>query len=301
MSAGAAGTPRPGRGRAPTRRAVIAGLAASVAPPVGAARAADAGGALAAIERRHGGRLGVLVLDTGSGRAIAGHRADERFLMCSTFKLVLAARVLASADAGDTDLAAPVRYRPRDLIGYSPVTRAHAARGTLPIGALCAAIVLVSDNTAANLLSARFGGPAALTAYVRGLGDDTTRFDRYETAASERDGPLDTTTPRAFAALVRTLLLGGALAPASRARLDGWMVASTTGAARLRAAFPRDWQAGDKTGTGDDGICDDVALVHPPGRAPVIVAAYHDAPGMPLASQEATLRDAGAACVAAIA
>ncbi len=252
--------------------------------------------AIAAIERRRGGRLGVFVIDTGSGRTLA-HRADERFLLCSTFKGVLAAMVLSRVDAGRDDLASLVRYGERDLLGHSPITSAHVREGALAVGALTSAILLFSDNGAANLLLARVGGPAALTAYVRGLGDPITRFDRYELAAGLRSGALDTTTPRAIAGTARTILLGDALSPASRARLEGWMVAGQLGAARLRASFPPSWVAGDRTGTGD-GECNDYAIVHRPGRAPLMMATYHDAPGMELGAQEAVLREVGSAIVA---
>jgi beta-lactamase class A len=250
---------------------------------------------IAAIERAHGGRLGVFVLDTGSGRTLA-HRADERFLLCSTFKGVLAALVLSRVDAGRDDLANLVRYRRGDLLPASPVTAAHVDKGVLPVRDLCAAILMYSDNCAANLLLARVGGPAALTAYARRLGDAITRFDRYELDAGHRAGTLDTTTPRAIAGTARAILLGNALRPASRALLEGWMVACKPGAARLRASFPDGWIAGDRTGTGD-GECNDYAIVRRAGHAPMVMAAYYDAAGMEMGAQEAVLREVGAAIV----
>lgn len=277
-----------------SRRGLVVGALALM----GGGAAADAaltGDAIAGIERQHGGRLGVFVLDTGSGRVLA-HRADERFLLCSTFKGVLAGMVLARIEAGQDAAGSLVPYGARDLVGHSPVTAAHVAQGALPVEALCAAIVLFSDNGAANLLLRRVGGPEALTAYVRGLGDPVTRFDRYELAAGERSGVLDTTTPRAIVGTARTLLLGNALGAASRATLEGWMRAGRTGAGRLRAAFPGDWVTADKTGTGD-GECNDYAIVRRAGQAPLLMAAYHDAPGMELAAQEAVLRAVGAAVV----
>ena len=264
---------------------------------IGAAPARDAvPDKIASIERLHGGRLGVFTLDTGSGRTLA-HRADERFLLCSTFKGVLAALILSRVEAGQDDLASPVRYAPSDLVGHSPVTAAHVSAGTLPVGILCRAILEDSDNAAANLLMARVGGPSALTAYARRLGDAVTRFDRYELAASDRSGTLDTTTPRAIATLAQKLVLGEALRPASRDRLERWMRGNVAGRTRLRAAFPRAWTACDRTGTGD-GACNDYAVARRPGHAPLVIAAYHDAPGMELAAQEAVLREVGSAVVA---
>lgn len=274
----------------PTRRGLVAGGAAWLA--AGApARAADAS-ALADLERRHGGRLGVFAQDVGSGAALA-HRADERFLLCSTFKGVLAACVLARVDAGRDRLDARVPYGVRDLVEPSPVARAHLAEGALSVEALCAAILHVSDNAAANLLLARIGGPSALTAYARSLGDRTSRFDRYEPEAGRRSGEMDTTTPRAIATTARTLLLGEALRPASRARLERGMAENSVGLHRLRAGLPRGWSVADRTGTGD-GEANDYALVRRPGRAPLVVAAYYDAPGMGASAQEAVLREVGA-------
>lgn len=251
---------------------------------------------IASIERRYGGRLGLFVLDTGSRRTLT-HRADERFIMCSTFKGMLAALVLSRVDAGRDRLDRLVSYGKADLLPHSPVTGAHVDAGQISVQALCSAIVLYSDNGASNLLLSRVGGPAALTAYIRGLGDPTTRFDRTELTLNDRSGVLDTTTPRAMVGTARTILLGTVLSPQSRALLEGWMVASQTGTKRLRASFPRTWATGDKTGTGD-GECNDYAIARLPGRAPLIMAAYHDAQGMEVERQETILRAVGSAIVA---
>ncbi len=278
-----------------TRRGLIAGTSALLTVKTAAA-IPDEGASIAAIEARHGGRLGVFVLDTGSGKILA-HRADERFLLCSTFKGVLAALVLAHVDAGRDSLASMVPYSKRDLVPPSPVTNAHVGKGRLTVGALCEAILLVSDNAAANLLLARVGGPPALTAFARTLGDPVTRFDRYELAAGERSGTLDTTTPRAITGTARTILLGDVLTPASRTRLEGWMVACQVGRTRLRASFPPEWVTADRTGTGE-GECNDYALVRRPRNAPLVMAAYYDAPGLETEAQEAVLREVGSAIVA---
>ena len=277
-----------------SRRSFIAGLSALLGASIISSKA-DSDDTIASIEARHGGWLGVFVLDTGTQRMLA-HRADERFLMCSTFKGILVAMVLSRVDAGQENLANLIPYDKTDLVGYSPVTTAHLGEGALSVGALCAANILSSDNAAANLLLKRMGGPEALTAYVCAIGDTTTRFDRYELAASDRSGDLDTTTPRAIAGTVQTILLGEVLSKTSRARLEGWMVACQTGTKRLRASFPKEWIAGDKTGTGD-GNCNDYAIVRRQGHAPLVMAAYYDAPSMKTGAQEAVLREVGAAVV----
>ena len=274
-----------------SRRDIAAGIGAlTIAPAIAAANP------VAPIERRHGGRLGVFALDTGSGRSLA-HRADERFVLCSSFKALLAAQVLARADAGQESLSRMIAYGEKDLMFVSPLTKAHAGEGALPVKTLCQAIVEVSDNTAATLLMRSVGGPAAITRFIRSLGDTVTRLDRYEPELNLYSGELDTTTPRAILVSARAILLGDALKPASRALLEGWMIASTTGGKRLRAAFPTDWIAGDKTGTSAAQESNDFAIVRPPGRAPLLVSAYYDAPKLDLDAREAVLREVGAAFV----
>jgi beta-lactamase class A len=234
----------------------------------------------------------VFAVDTGSGRTLS-HRADERFLMCSTFKGLLAALVLARVDADKESLERLVRYTEKDLIFTSPVTKANVAQGAMSVGALCQAIVEVSDNTAAILLMRSAGGPAALTQFVRSLGDTVTRSDRYEPDSNKYSGVLDTTSPRAITGAVSRILLGDVLSPQSRAQLENWMGACKPGVNRLRASLPTDWQAADRPGTSVEEETNDYAIVRPPGRAPLVVAAYYDAPGASMDSREAVLREAG--------
>lgn len=222
-----------------------------------------------------GGRLGVAALDTGSGRRL-GHDEGSRYAMASTFKWALAAAILAEADRGALSLDQDIPFGPSDIISHSPVTEAHLAAGRLPIGRMCQAIVEVSDNAAANLLLARIGGPAELTAFIRRSGDPVTRLDRTELELNSNlpGDPRDTTTPAAMVALLRTLLLGEALSVESRARLTGWLESSATGRERLRAGLPAGWRAGDKTGSGANGAVNDVAIAWPPGRTPILIACY---------------------------
>jgi len=228
----------------------------------------------AAIERGVAGRLGVAVLDTARG-VVEGHRLDERFPMCSTFKWLAAACVLRRVDLGQERLDRQVAVARTDPVGWSPVSEKHVG-GRLAVAALCEAAVALSDNGAANLLLASFGGPAALTRFARSLGDTKTRLDRIEPALNEgRPGdPRDTTTPAAMAASLRTAVLGDALSNAGREQLQQWLLATTTGTDRLRAGLPDDWRIGHKTGTGQRGTTNDVAVLWPPGRAPIVVCAY---------------------------
>ena len=271
------------------RRLFSTGLASLIATPA----RAEAARAIAAIEEKRGGRLGVFVLDTGTGRTLA-HRADERFPMQSTFKGMLAAQVLHRVATGQDRWDEELPYGRGDLVVASPVTEAAVEIGRMSLERLCQAILERSDNTAANLLR-HIGGPASLTAYVQTLGDDTTRFDRYEPLGG-RDGTKDTSTPRAVVHTARTLLLGSALPPRERARLEGWMADNVVGRTRLRATFPPDWTSCDRTGSGD-GICNDYALARRPGHGALVMAVYYEAPGLEMEVQEAALRDVGTAVV----
>jgi beta-lactamase class A len=229
---------------------------------------------LAELERGVGGRLGVAALDTANGRRVS-YRADERFPMCSTFKLPLVAAVLQRVDTGREQLARHISYDQAAVLEYAPTTSLHVADG-LSVEQLCEASLVVSDNTAANLLLETLGGPAGLTNFFRSIGDVTSRLDRNEpmlNAAIEGD-ERDTTTPSAMLASMHQLLLGDVLSAPSRARLHGWLVATTTGGKRLRAGLPADYRVGDKTGTGNNGATNDLAIAWPKAKPPLLIAAY---------------------------
>jgi len=249
-----------------------AGLAAVTAPTL--LRAAQTN-PFTDLETRIGGLVGVGAFETGSGQFV-GHWPDMRFAMCSTFKWLLAAQCLAAADQGALKRDDLLTYTEADLLDYAPVAKAHLAKGGLSVVDHCKAIVEVSDNTCANLLLARMGGPAAFTAFCRALGDTVTRLDRTEPSLNTNfaGDQRDTTTPRAMAQTLQKVLLGDILTPSSRDLLVSWMVASTTGRERLRAGLPKDWKVGDKTGTGARGAINDVAIAWPPGRPPLVIAVY---------------------------
>jgi beta-lactamase class A len=279
-----------------TRRNLSIGLSALLSVGATSPQPAVADPAMADIERRYGGRLGVFAVDTGSGRSLA-YRADERFLMCSTFKGLLAALVLSRVDAGQDELTSMVSYRETDLIFTSPVTEANVDRGAMSVGDLCQAMLEVSDNTAAVLLMKRVGGPGDLTLFIRSLGDLFTRSDRYEPDSNHYSSILDTTTPRAITRSTRKILLGHTLKPKSRDQLEAWMMACKPGLKRLRAALPLDWIAGDRPGTNVNDETNDYAIVRPPGRSPLLVAAYYDAPRLGMNGRETVLHEVGSAFV----
>jgi beta-lactamase class A len=262
--------------------AVLAGCAsnsepsAAPPPPTSPSASADmtsAETALAALETGFG-RLGVSAIDTGSG-AVIRHRADERFLMCSTSKALVASGVLRLSEHEPGLMDRVIRYDRSQLLEYAPVTSQHVADG-MTVSALCDAAITVSDNTALNLLLGVLGGPADATAFVRTLGDQVTRHDRTEpdlnvgAPGDERD----TSTPAQLATDLRALVLGDALAVPGRDLLTGWLKANTTGAKQIRAGVPAGWVVGDKTGSGFKGERNDIAVVWPPGRAPLVITVF---------------------------
>ncbi|WP_375397342.1 class A beta-lactamase [uncultured Sphingomonas sp.] len=262
-----------------SRRRFVAGGAAALLPAAAMSRAASFIAGVAALERTlgAGARIGVWLVDPPQ-RLAAGRRADERFPMCSTFKLLLAGQVLYRVDRGLESLDRMVTIPRAAIIANSPVSSDHA-EGALPVRTLCEAMVTQSDNAAANLLLATLGGPAGLTRHQRSIGDRLTRLDRIETDLNEAvpGDPRDTSTPAQMVANLHGLAAGNVLRPASRQILIDWLTANRTGGERLKKGLPAGWSIGDKTGAGDHGSNNEVALLWPPGRErthPAFLACY---------------------------
>ncbi|KGG92077.1 beta-lactamase [Comamonas thiooxydans] len=253
---------------------------------------------LAALEIQAQGRFGLYVLDTVSG-AEAGWRGDERFPMCSTFKTLLAARMLYLAQRDEIRLWRKLYYSPSEVVAWSPISEKRAgANGGMTVQELCEAMVLVSDNTAANVLLEASGGPAALTQWLRELGDGTTRLDRNEPSLNTAllGDERDTTTPQAMVQSLQKLLLGDVLEGYARALLQQWLVDSRTGDKRVRAGMPGDWTVGGKTGSGERGTACDTLIVWPTAQsAPLLVTAYLTGSPLDGAGREAVLARAGEA------
>jgi beta-lactamase class A len=258
-----------------TRRSAIAALAAVAASPRAllGADSTELVATLTALENKSKGRLGCAILFP-SGQRVT-HRADERFAMCSTFKFLAAALILQRVDQGKEHLDREVSFTKSDLVTYSPETEKHAG-GSMTVAELSKAALTLSDNTAANLLLASFGGPPAVTAFARSLGDKVTRLDRNETSLNEATpgDPRDTTMPNAMLGNLQRVLFGDVLKPASRKQLMDWMLANTTGGPKFRAGLPRDWKVADKTGSGDHGSNNDIGVLWPPAGKPILIASY---------------------------
>ncbi|HJS90852.1 MAG TPA: class A beta-lactamase [Steroidobacteraceae bacterium] len=265
------------------RRAVLSAVPGLIAWP---ALSREAPAALVTYERDTGGRIGLYAENLTTGLRISW-RANERFVMCSTFKASLAAMIMARVDHGRDQLQQMISYGPEDVPDwYAPVAKKNLDKGAMSVADMCEAAVEYSDNTCANLLLARVGGPAALTAFWRSIGDPVTRLDHNEPILnrSPPGDPHDTTTPAAMAANLRRLLLGRVLSPVSRERLTGWMVDCKTGGDRLRGGIPKTWAIADKTGNNGKDASGDIAVTWPEPDAPIVICAYTQG-GSPTAAQ----------------
>jgi beta-lactamase class A len=258
----------------------------------------DAQAAFQALEARYRARLGVVAIDTGSGRQVAA-RADERFPFASSNKVFIAAAVLQRAS--DAELDEVVHYARTDLLAHAPITQRHVAEG-MTVRALLDAALRYSDNTAANLLVERLGGPAAVQRFLRSIGDRTTSVDRIEPQLNSAvpGDEQDTTTPHAFAADLERVLVGSALPEPRRRLLEGLLRRSTTGGPSVRAGVPERWTVADKTGSGAHGVRNDIAVVRPPGRAPIVMVLLSERRAPDAASDDALLADAARVLVRAL-
>ncbi|MGW4185213.1 Exo family class A beta-lactamase [Streptomyces albidoflavus] len=241
----------------------------------GSGSVSDAERRLAGLERASGARLGVYAYDTGSGRTVA-YRADELFPMCSVFKTLSSAAVLRDLDRNGEFLSRRIFYTQDDVEqadGAPETGKPENLANGMTVEELCEVSVTASDNCAANLMLRELGGPAAVTRFVRSLGDRVTRLDRWEPElnSAEPGRVTDTTSPRAITRTYGRLVLGDALNPRDRRLLTSWLLANTTSGDRFRAGLPDDWTLGDKTGAGRYGTNNDAGVTWPPGRAPIVL------------------------------
>jgi beta-lactamase class A len=259
--------------------------------------------AIADLERAHGGRLGVASLDLATGRRVE-HRADERFPFCSTCKTLAVASTLHRVDRGEDKLDRALAFTAADTVAVSPTCKAnldaHDGHGSMTLAELCEATIQVSDCTAFNLLVREAGGLSALTGYLRALGDPTTHMDRLELELNSAiPGDVrDTTSPRATVDNLQRFMIGDALSAAMRTQLVTWHLGTKTGVNRLRAGLPAGWQLAHKTGTSDNGVINDIGVVFPPDRAPIVIAVFYTETTAPTAASEPVLAEVARICAA---
>lgn len=257
----------------PTRRALAIGIPALICwPALARSSVADP---ITEYERTTGGWIGVYALNVRTGKTISW-RAGERFIMCSSYKASLAAFVLSRVDRGEEDLHALVSYTAKDTLDiWGPVAKANLSKGAMTVEAMCKAAMEISDGACANLLMARSGGPAAVTAFLRSIGDRTTRVDDYEPAADRgpSGGPRNSTTPTAMATTLQKYVLGNALSDRSKALFTNWLIGNRTNP-RLRGGLPKGWRIGNKTGHSGRDMAGDIAVAWPKPDTPIVIAVY---------------------------
>ncbi|WP_425038572.1 class A beta-lactamase [Primorskyibacter sp. S187A] len=229
--------------------------------------------AVQSVEDTLDARVGLVIRRSGTDWSWS-HRGDERVLMTSTFKALLCGAILARADAGTLDLDEALAITPSDLQDYAPVTAARVG-AFMSIGDLCLATIDLSDNTAANLLIDRLGGPNSITDFLRSIGDGVGRLDRREPELNtlSANGLWDTSTPDAMAASLETLLMGDVLSQPSRSQLRAWMGLGGVTGSLLRPYVPDTWDVADKSGASASSRSL-IAMVTPNVGAPYFVAIY---------------------------
>ncbi len=228
-----------------------------------------------AIESRLNTRIGVAVFDPAS-RLNWNYNGDERFPMNSTMKAFACAALLDRVDKKQSTLDQRTIITSDMIVSYSPVTEKHINTADLTLADHCEATITISDNTSANIILEELGGPIGVTTYMRSIGDDVTRLDRYEPSLNEGTpgDPRDTTTPVAAAQSLYKVLFSDELSVSSRKQLMQWLEANKVGDATLRAGLPHDWRIGDKTGAGAYGSRGNIAIIWPPNHTPVALAVY---------------------------
>ncbi|MDH4981758.1 class A beta-lactamase [Hyphomicrobium sp. D-2] len=282
-----------------TKRAVLSCAVAVLALTGAVANAAeppkiDVEARLAEIEKNAKGRLGVTIIDTQNGERY-GHRWNERFPLCSTFKLLAGAYVLDRGDHDEDNIDRKIKFTAADIVDHSPITKDRVGGDGMTLRELAQAAVTHSDNTAANLVLDNVGGPQGLTAYLRSLGDAATRLDRKEPELNDvpKGDPRDGTLPRVISSTVHRILLGNVLSNASRDQLTEWLKASTTGKERIQAGLREGWTAAGKTGTCAHGSTNELAIIYPPNRDPIIAAVFLTDSDASLEERNKTLAEVG--------
>ncbi|MBX9742534.1 MAG: class A beta-lactamase [Chthoniobacterales bacterium] len=230
---------------------------------------------LAALEASVHGRIGVCALDTSDNKSLC-YRANERFPLCSTFKVMDVAAILKKSMTDPQLLKKRIIYTKSDLVSeWNPITEQHVTEG-MTIEELCAAAMSYSDNSAANFLANQLGGPNAITAFARSIGDSAFRLDHLEPDLNSAipGDPQDTTTPEAMTKSLRKIMLGDILSPNLCDQLQTWFKGNTTGNTCIRAGVPIGWVVGDKTGSGDYGTRNDIAVLWPIKGSPIVLSIY---------------------------
>jgi len=253
------------------------------------------------VEANLDARVGITVEDKETNQNWQYH-ADDRFPMNSTFKTLACAALLARVDSGQEQLERIVTFDESEIVTYSPITEARVGPLGMSLGELCEATMSMSDNSAANFILEAIGGPQVLTQFLRSIGDEVTRLDRWETDLNEAlpGDERDTTTPNAMAMTLEQLVLGETLSLESRQKLENWLKGNEVGDDLLRAGVPDDWEIGDRTGAGGYGSRSIAAVMWPPQREPAIATIYITETEASFDDRNAAIAEIGAAIAEAV-
>ncbi len=231
---------------------------------------------LALLETSSGGKIGLVAINTDNNQMIR-YRADERFPMGCTSKMVGVAAILKKSMSNNKFLQERIYYQKSDLTSNSPITEKHLTDG-MTIEELCAASISYSDNAAMNFLAKKLGGPEGINSFARSIGDAEFKLDHdwpKEGYGNLQNGE-DSTTAAAMANSLQKIVLGEVLTNPQREKLQNWMKANVTGNNRIRAGVPKGWSVADKTGTGFAyGTTNDIAIIWPPKKAPVVITVFY--------------------------
>ncbi|MGZ7149224.1 class A beta-lactamase [Bacillus sp. BC08] len=222
------------------------------------------------LEKEYDAKLGIYALDTGTNQTVT-YRSDERFAYASTHKALAVGALLQKKSIEDLDQK--IKYTSQDLVNYNPITEKYVDTG-MTLKELADASIRYSDNTAQNLILKQLGGPSEFKKSLRVIGDTVTNPVRFEPELNEvQPGDTrDTSTPKALATSLQTYALGDILSMEKRNFLIDLMKRNTTGDNLIRAGVPEEWEVADKTGSGSYGTRNDIAIIWPPNKKPIVLA-----------------------------
>ncbi|MEM9448403.1 MAG: class A beta-lactamase [Cyanobacteria bacterium P01_E01_bin.6] len=253
------------------------------------------------IEASMNARVGIAVYDKETNQNWQYH-ANHRFPMNSTFKTIACAALLARVDSAQEQLEHIVIFDESELVTYSPITETRIGAPGMSLDELCEATMTMSDNSAANFILEAIGGPEALTQFMRSIGDEISRLDRWEPDLNEvvPGDERDTTSPNAMARTLEQLVLNGTLSLDSRQKLENWLKGNEVGDDLFRSEVPCNWDIGDRTGAGGYGSRSIAAVMWPPQREPVIAAVYITETEASFDDRNAAIAEIGGAIVEAV-
>ncbi|KAA0759460.1 class A beta-lactamase [Bacillus sp. AR2-1] len=222
------------------------------------------------LEKEYDAKLGIYALDTGTNQTVT-YRSDERFAYASTHKVLAVGALLQKKSIEDLDQK--IKYTSKDLVNYNPITEKYVGTG-MTLKELADASIRYSDNTAQNLILKQLGGPSEFKKSLREIGDSVTNPERFEPELNEvqPDDTRDTSTAMALATSLQTYALSDILPIEKRNFLIDLMKRNTTGDNLIRAGVPAGWEVADKTGSGSYGTRNDIAIIWPPNKNPIVLA-----------------------------